>query len=246
MRVLLASMGFYPQWGFYTALAAAKATFGRLTYDDLVVGSRRIMRALERCDVRFEISGTEALDPAQGPYVFVCNHMSVMETQVLPAVISHIRPTTFVAKPSLMRYPVFRRVLQSFDPIIVTRTDPRSDLQHVLEMGKRKLDAGISVIIFPQARRSEDFDPATFGSLGWRLARAAKVPMVPIALATTAWGKGAWLDDAGPIDPDKPVRFAVGAPIEVGTIGGAEAHRQAAEFIARQLAAWSDLGSGRE
>lgn len=238
-RILLASILFYPQWAWFTALAAAKALFGHLAYDDLVAGSRRIMRALERCGVCFEINGADTLDPAQGPYVFVCNHMSAMETQVLPAVIERIRPTTFVVKPSLTRYPVFRRVLRSFDPIIVTRTDPRADLRHVLEKGKRKLDAGISVIIFPQARRSEEFDPDAFGSMGWRLAKAAKVPMVPIALTTMAWGKGAWLDDAGPIDATKPARFAIGAPIDVGT-DTAQAHRQVTDFIARHVTAWAD------
>ncbi|MGE4277964.1 MAG: lysophospholipid acyltransferase family protein [Magnetospirillum sp.] len=241
-RTFCATIAFYPQWALITALAATKSIFVRLTHQDLVKGSHRIVRALKRCGVRFDITGAESLATAHGPYVFVCNHMSAMETQVLPAIVDRVGPTTFVVKPSLMRYPVFRRVLASFDPIIVSRTDPRADLRHVLDMGKRKLEAGISVIIFPQAHRSEDFDPASFGSMGWRLAKAAKVPMVPVALSTTAWGKGSVLDDAGPIDPAKPARFAIGAPLEIGA-DPAAAHRRTTDFIAGRLAEWSAAGA---
>lgn len=232
---------FYPQWALITVQAALAAMRGRLTYERLVAGSGRLMRALQRCGVRFEICGTDGLADGQGPFVFVCNHMSAMETQVLPAIIGRTRNVTFVVKPSLMRYPLFRRVLGAFDPIIVTRTDARADLRNVLKLGKQKLDAGISVIIFPQARRSSHFDPETFGSMGWRLAKAAKVPMVPIALATEAWGRGAWVEDAGPIDPTRPARFAIGAPIAIAD-DPAAAHRQVTDFIAEHLRAWSVEG----
>jgi 1-acyl-sn-glycerol-3-phosphate acyltransferase len=193
--------------------------------------------------VRVEITGAEALAAGEGPYVFVCNHMSAMETQVLPGIIGLARPLTFVTKGSLMRYPVFSRVLGAFDPIVVSRTDPRSDLRHVLEMGKSKLEAGISVIIFPQARRTDDFDPEAFGTMGLRLARAAGVPMVPIALRTGAWGRGRWVEDLGMIDPTKTVRFAIGAPIPVGDDGPA-AHRAVAAFIAERVTTWDQPYKG--
>lgn len=238
VRTFLPSVVFYAQWTLITANAALKAVRGRLTYDGLMRGSGCIVRALERAGVRFHVQGDAVLAKGEGPYVFVCNHMSAMETQVLPAIVGRTRPVTFVVKPSLMRYPIFKHVLGTFDPIVVTRTDPRADLRHVLTAGKQKLEAGVSVIIFPQARRSEDFDPEAFGSMGMRLAKAAKVPMVPIALATNAWGRGAWVEDMGPIDPSKPVRFAIGEPVDVGEDASAS-HRQVTAFIADHLASWS-------
>lgn len=240
VRTVLPSVVFYVQWALITINAAIKAARGRLTYQGLLKGSACLIRALERAGVRFDISGAEVVKDGQGPFVFVCNHMSTMETQVLPAIVGQSRAVTFVVKPSLMKYPVFRHVLGAFQPIVVSRTDPRADLRQVLSVGKQRLEAGISVIIFPQAHRSEDFDPEAFGSMGMRLAKAAKVPMVPIALATNAWGKGKWIEDAGPIDPQKPARFAIGSPVDVGDDPN-QAHQQVANFIADHLQKWSSV-----
>ncbi|MCF8481433.1 MAG: 1-acyl-sn-glycerol-3-phosphate acyltransferase [Rhodospirillum sp.] len=217
--------------------AAYRGVRGRLGHADLTAGSACLVRALERMGVRFEVTGLDVTEAHGGPVVFVCNHMSALETQVLPGIIGHERPLTFVIKASLMRYPIFRRVLGAFDPIIVSRTDPRADLAHVLQEGGRKLEAGVSVIIFPQAHRSDGFVAEGFGTLGMRLARRAGVPMVPVALSTRAWSRGRWVEDMGWIDPALPVRFSFGPPIPVGT-DPAKAHRDVADYIAARIAEW--------
>ncbi len=244
LRPFLPSVVFYAQAAAHIGLAASKSARGRLTNPELVKGSRALLRALERAGVRFDITGAESLDWTAGPYVFVANHMSPMETQVLPGILAQAAPCTFVVKPGLLEYPVFGSVLRSFDPVVVSRTDPRADLRCVLEQGTRRLREGISVIVFPQAHRTDRFERQAFNSIGMRLARAAGVPIVPIALDTGAWSSGRLVKDIGWILPQRPARFALGRPITVGADGSA-AHRATVSFIEAQLDTWNGAAPER-
>ncbi len=237
-RVVLPSIMFYARAAAHTGYAACMAGRGRLNNAGLVRGSHALRRSLESVGVRFEVTGTDALDWHGGPYVFVANHMSALETQILPSILHRGAPCTFVVKSSLLRYPVFGAVLRAFDPIEVGRADPRADLRQVIDEGTDRLRRGISVIIFPQAHRTTTFDRKAFNSIGMRLARAAGVPMVPIALDTAAWSQGRLLKDIGWIKPERTVRLSVGNPIPVGGSGQA-AHREVMDFIEARIAEWS-------
>ena len=171
-RVFLPSVLFYAQAAAHIGSAAFQARRGRLTNTRLVEGSHALRRSLEAVGVRFEVSGVEGVDWSNGPFVFAANHMSAMETQILPSILSPAAPCTFVVKSSLMGYPVFGAVLKAFDPIVVERADPRADLRQVLHEGGKRLAAGMSVIVFPQAHRTEAFDRKGFNTIGVRLARS--------------------------------------------------------------------------
>jgi hypothetical protein len=62
--------------------------------------------------------------------------------------------------------------------------------------------------------------------------------MVPVALSTSAWGRGALFEDIGAINPARPARFAIGAPVDIGD-DAFEAHRKVTAFIDSRLAGWS-------
>lgn len=237
-RVILPSFLFYAQAAAHIGSAAFQARRGRLTNARLVEGSHALRRSLESVGVRFEVSGVDDVDWSGGPYVFAANHMSALETQILPSVLSPAGPCTFVVKSSLLGYPVFGAVLKAFDPIVVERADAKADLRQVLQEGGKRLAAGKSVIVFPQAHRTEAFDRKGFNTIGVRLARSAGVPVVPIALHTTTWSQGRWVADIGWIRPKRPVRFAVGTPVPVGT-DNREAQERLVSFIETHLAGWS-------
>ncbi|MDX9759154.1 MAG: lysophospholipid acyltransferase family protein, partial [Bacteroidota bacterium] len=196
-----------------------------------------IINALEHAGCRLHIEGMEHLRGLHGPAVFVANHMSTLETFVLPALINPVRRCTFVIKPSLMDYPVFGHVMRSRDPIVVTRDNPRQDLQTVLEEGARRLAAGTSIVLFPQTTRSRTFDPTKFNSLGVKLAKNAGVPIVPVALKTDAWANGRLLKDFGPVFPHLPIHIHFATPVAIDGNGRA-AHDTAVAFIAARLGAW--------
>jgi 1-acyl-sn-glycerol-3-phosphate acyltransferase len=127
--------------------------------------------------------------------------------------------------------------MRSRDPIAVTRDNPREDFKAVMEGGIKRLEQGISIVVFPQTTRSSDFDASQFNTIGVKLAARAKVPVVPVALLTDAWGNGRWLKDLGAIDPKKKVYFDFGEPLTVKG-RGAEEHQKIIEFIEGKLSEW--------
>lgn len=237
-RIIVPSLMFYAQAVFHIGRAARKARRGELDNVALVDGSHALRRSLENVGVSFEVTGLDQVDWTAGPYVFAANHMSALETQILPSILHQAAPCTFVVKSSLLKYPGFGPVLKAFDPIDVGRVDARADLRRVLDEGTARLKAGKSVIVFPQAHRTPDFSRKAFNSIGARLARAADVPIVPIALDTAAWRPGKWLQDIGWIDPSQPVRFSVGQPIATAGATIPQTHEQVVCYIESTIAAW--------
>ncbi len=230
----------FPSAVFYLELlkivrdAGKAARRGEYSDDDWIRSSRRTREALEAVGVRFSIEGTAAFIGLDSPAVFAGNHMSVLETFVLPSIIQPHRPVTFVVKKELLDYPAFGPVLAGRRPIVVSRQDPRKDLETVLREGEQRLREGTSVIVFPQNTRTPDFNPARFNSLGVKLARRAGVPVVPFALRTDAWGTGKWLKDFGRISPGLPVRISFGEAIRVEG-NGREGQARLVKFILERL-----------
>ncbi len=228
---------FYPQiiWVVWTnGRMARKGLYGN---SEWVQGSLDVLHALENVGVRIEITGMDNLRRFEGPAVFIANHMSTLETFVLPCVIQPVKNTTFVVKKSLITMPVFGPVMRSRDPVVVTRVNPREDLKIVLEEGVKRLKAGRSVIVFPQSTRSFMFKPEEFNTLGVKLALRAGVPVLPVALKTDAWGVGRYLKDFGPLDERKKVHISLGEPMNI--MGrGVEEHEKVIRFIQEKLQEW--------
>lgn len=198
-----------------------------------------VLKALESVGVQTEIRGVDHIRALETPCVFVGNHMSMLETMVLPAIIQPVCDVTFVVKQSLLDYPLFRHIVRARDPIAVSRDNPREDFKAVMNGGMERLGNGVSVVVFPQTTRSLAFDPAEFNSIGIKLAMRAKVPVVPIALKTDAWGNGKWIKDLGPIDTARKVHFAFGQPIPIEGRGGQQ-HQQIIDFIQAELKGWGN------
>jgi len=233
----------FPTQAFYRKFfgtvwrASAKAKRGKYGYAEWSDSSHEVLWALESVGVQAEFRGLENVRNLESPCVFVANHMSMLETTVLPAVIQPIRNVTFIVKQSLLDYPVFCHVMRSRDPIAVTRDNPREDFKAVMEGGVERLENGISIIVFPQTTRSDIFDPDQFNTIGVKLAAKAKVPVIPVALVTDAWRNGKWVKDLGPIDPQRKVHFHFGEPIHIQG-RGSEEHQKIVDFITTKLNEW--------
>lgn len=233
----LTSLSFYVRLVSIVVKGSRQAKRGPYGTPEWCRDSLYTMRALENVGLKIEITGIEGFTAVQGPCVFIANHMSTLETFVLPTIISSFKDATFVVKQSLVDYPIFKYIMRSRDPITVGRTNPREDLRAVLEGGAERLKAGRSIVIFPQTTRTGVFDPASFNTIGIKLAKKAGVPVVPIALKTDAWGNGTLLKDYGKIDPSLAVHFAFGKPLEIKD-RGTEEHEQIIAFISGRLKEW--------
>ncbi len=228
---------FYPQVLRIVWTNGSMANRGLYKDREWVQGSFDILRALENVGVTVEITGMANIRQCDGPVVFIGNHMSTLETFVLPCIIQPAKAVTFIVKESLLTAPVFGPVMRSRDPIALGRVNPKEDLRTVLEEGGKKIASGQSIIVFPQSTRSSIFKPGEFNTLGIKLAVKAGVPVVPVALKTDAWGTGKLIKDFGPVDRTKKVHFAFGKPMPIAG-RGVEEHKRIIAFIQKRLEEW--------
>ena len=228
--VCFPSLKFYVKFLHIVFTSYAEARRGQYDGARWSLSSLAILRSLEAVGVFFEITGVDHFRTIDGPCVFIANHMSTLETVILPGIIQPIKDVTFIVKQNLLEYPVFKHILSARSPIAVTRKHPREDFKRVLEEGSAKLQTGTSIIVFPQTTRTTEFNPGQFNTIGIKLAKRAQVPVIPIGLVSDAWGIGKPIKDFGKIDPAKPVHFAFGPPLRVQGRGDAE-HEQVLDFI---------------
>ncbi len=218
--------------------AAQSAKRKEYTKEAWVRDSMDIIRSLEWVGGKFIIENLSVFKGLKTPGVFIGNHMSTLETFILPALIQPFLDVTFIVKESLIRYPIFKHIMKSCDPIVVSRTDPRQDLKTVLSEGVERLKHNISVVVFPQRTRTLEFIHTQFNTIGIKLARYADVPVIPVGVKTDAWSNGRLLKDFGKINPSKTVHIAFGKPTAVHGSGRKE-HEHIIEFIANKLKSWS-------
>jgi len=223
---------------FVTRRQAVRNNYDTKAWTD---SSFYIFRFIEECGGKFNIEGMENISSPDGPVLFIGNHMSTLETMILPCIIAPHKELTFVVKESLVKHPLFGHVMRSRNPIVVGRTDPRKDLEAVMNGGLERLQNGTSIVIFPQSTRSLDFKPEEFNSLGVKLAKKAGVTVVPVALKTDFWGNGKLIKELGPIDSSKTIHFRFGEPFKV-TGNGKEENQRIISFIQDALGEWNSNG----
>ena len=202
-----------------------------------VASSIGILKATESIGIKVSVKGMKNITSFDGPAVFVGNHMSTLETLLIPSFIQPVKSLVYVIKKELVDFPLFGPVAAARHPIIVGRTNPRDDLKIVMDKGSENLQMGRSVIIFPQKTRSAFFEKDGFNSLGVKLAKKNNVPVIPLALVTDAWGNGKLIKEMGKIDPSKKVYFEFGKPLAVEG-NGSEQHLKVIEFIENCFKKW--------
>jgi len=231
--------------GILRVYAVARRMIKRGVFDRNGYLSRswKSLHVTEAAGGRFEVSGLENLASTPGPVVIIGNHMSSLETIVLPGLILPFKNVAFVVKESLRTHFIFGPIMRSVKHIAVGRDNPRDDLKLVLSRGAELIGDGVSVVIFPQATRTVEFDIDGFNSLGVKLAARTGVPVVPLALKTDFMANGKWVKDMGPVYPGRTIHFAFGGPLKVEG-NGRDAHVAVVRFVASHIQAWGGTIKG--
>ena len=82
--------------------AARQSKQGAYGGEEWIQSSLDVTRALESVGVSITVENLHAFRNIEGPCVFIANHMSTLETFVLPCLIRPYRRVTFVVKESLV------------------------------------------------------------------------------------------------------------------------------------------------
>jgi 1-acyl-sn-glycerol-3-phosphate acyltransferase len=129
---------------------------------------------------RFRWSGTPPPDPRR-PYVAVSNHESFADILL----ISHLPwEMKWLSKAELFRIPVLGWEMWLAGDIPVRRGEGRSAVE-ALQRCRTVLKNRVSVMIFPEGTRATTDEMLPFKDGAFRLAIAAGVPILPLALTGT-------------------------------------------------------------
>lgn len=170
--------------------------------------------------IRYRVEGLEHLP--SGPAVILAKHQSAWETIAFQQIFP---PLSFVLKRNLLYIPFFGWGLALFSPIAIDRAAGREALRQIEEQGRRRLQQGFWVLIFPEGTRMPPGEQGKYQIGGAWLAAKAGAPVVPVAHnAGEVWPKNALLKRPGTIT------VRIGPPI-------ASAGRKPAEVLA-ETEAW--------
>lgn len=131
------------------------------------------------CGVKVDVRGREQLDPRQA-YVFMANHQSMFDILVLMASLEAFQ-LRWVAKHELRKIPLFGLCMARTHQVLVDRQS-RTQAVATIRKVKALLQAGISVLFFPEGTRSQDGCLLPFKPGGFAVAVETGSPVVPVTV----------------------------------------------------------------
>ncbi len=155
------------------------------------------------CGIRYRVIGCEHI-PDQ-PCIILAKHQSAWETMAFQLIFP---PQVWVLKRELLLVPFFGWGLAMLWPIAIDRSSRRKALQQMIEQGRKRLDAGFCIVIFPEGTRVAPGQRGQYRPGGARLALRTATPVLPVAHnAGLYWRRNAFLKYPGLIT------VSIGAPI---------------------------------
>ncbi len=166
------------------------------------------------CGIEYEVRGMDNLPDA--PVILLSKHQSAWETIFYCWLMP--RPLIFVFKKSLLYIPFFGWGLAMLRMIAIDRSKGRDAMAQVIATGKRRLDDGQWVIMFPEGTRTPVGSQGKYKAGGTILAVGTGVPVVPIAMNSgDCWPRNAFVKKPGKIivSIGKPIPSAGRTPGEL-------------------------------
>lgn len=128
------------------------------------------------CGIDFKVEGRENLDVKTA--IILSKHQSTWETLALHSFTPYVH---WVFKRELMYIPIFGWALALTDPIGINRGAGRAAIKQLITEGKKKLDAGKWMVLFPEGTRTAPGKTKKYKIGGALLAEKSGYPIIPIA-----------------------------------------------------------------
>lgn len=231
-------------WGMSKVfpLCALYEPLGKLTIDRWAHFCFSSVQIAEKLGMNVFVEGFRQREAYKGPVMYLCNHMSSVETILLPPLLLTYGSLSYVAKASLAHLPFLEKAAEHTGMIPIGRKSPREDLVNMLRIGTERIQGGDSCLIFPQGTRSPVFSRRQYSSIGAKLAEKAGCPIVPIVVDTRCQPtrtSGAFrkiFKDFGTVDTSLDIRCACGPVIPCGK--SKDMHEAAFDWMAGKLESW--------
>ena len=125
-----------------------------------------------------EVEGRELLDEKQS-YVFVANHQGPYDIFLVYGFLG--RNFKWMMKKSLRDIPLIGKACESAGHIMVDKTGPKA-IQKTCEQGRKVLEHGVSLFVFPEGARTFTGHMAKFRRGAFLIADELQLPVVPVTI----------------------------------------------------------------
>jgi len=117
---------------------------------------------------------------AQKTSIFMVNHVNLFDPFILYCAIPQL--VRGWELESHFRIPIYGWLMKRFGNVPVPDVRSAKDLKRLWRLTQEAVNSGISLIIFPEAKRTRDGYIGEFEEGGFRLAQQLGVPIVPVSL----------------------------------------------------------------
>jgi len=150
--------------------------------------------------IKVRVTGMENLpQEKRAGAILLVKHQSTFETFLMPTLMPH--PLAFVFKRELLYVPFFGWAMARLDMIHIDRSLRAQAFNKVVEQGKRLLQQGVWVIMFPEGTRIPRGQKGQYKSGGARLAVETGAPVIPVAVTSAkVWPRKAFIKRPGVVD----------------------------------------------
>ena len=182
------------------------------------------------CGLDYQVEGLENI-PDTG-FIVMSKHSSTWETIALQLFFP---PMVWVAKRELTWIPFFGWGLKAMNVIAINRGTGRKAIRQLVEQGRKRMDEGRIVMLFPEGTRVMPGQYKPFKIGGAILSQKTGYAIVPIAHnAGEFWPRHSWIKWPGTI------KVIIGPPIEPAGRKADQIIRQVEDWVLSTCAEISD------
>jgi len=143
---------------------------------------RKLAEMFHLLDSPIVIKGTPP-DMQQGPYIFMANHLSLLDIPLLQVVIpGHFRG---ILSDHQFSWPLYGAVLKRLGHIPIPRTHFRGSLETYRNTARLIREERIHITVLPEGNRSLTGHLLRFKTLPFQFAMEAGVPIIPLYINGT-------------------------------------------------------------